>query len=477
MASHAIGDIEALLEASGIDDDEDNGGSFDEKILQLVLAALAGKDVEKATRQAEQSIIEAKAKLEGEEANINAMLGSMEGAEYVGPRAPNLPPVVRSMEAREFTLSALKSFGAQVTAQESGLYLVEEDGGGREWIRFDEKDGGDRRATLYAPGSAAFSRLVTRMIATGVHQVQDADDDAARQADEITRGWVGSFGATPLAAKVEGVRRCFEGKALVRVRATVAHDSYERLVEVICAPGEHKAHAVRSGLYKLTDVVENAHYLGVDTERLADAAGRDPGIAEFCRFYIERRAQEVASAGDDARKRKKLEDEFTPRLDLTVVALEGTVHREVTTEAQYHFDDAPPYASRLTVVPRTGACIAAPELGRCDSTGKTAPKECLAHCAMTGVNVLRHLLVQSEISGRQALPEHTLHCSLSGKRILVDEAELSAVSGRPVASSLLKTCPLTGKRAEPEHFGRCEFSGAEDRACRQRGLGQALPGR
>jgi Helicase conserved C-terminal domain len=477
MASHAIGDIEALLEASGIDDDEDNGGSFDEKILQLVLAALAGKDVEKATRQAEQSIIEAKAKLEGEEANINAMLGSMEGAEYVGPRAPNLPPVVRSMEAREFTLSALKSFGAQVTAQESGLYLVEEDGGGREWIRFDEKDGGDRRATLYAPGSAAFSRLVTRMIATGVHQVQDADDDAARQADEITRGWVGSFGATPLAAKVEGVRRCFEGKALVRVRATVAHDSYERLVEVICAPGEHKAHAVRSGLYRLTDVIENAHYLGVDTERLADAAGRDPGIAEFCRFYIERRAQEVASAGDDARKRKKLEDEFTPRLDLTVVALEGTVHREVTTEAQYHFDDAPPYASRLTVVPRTGACIAAPELGRCDSTGKTAPKECLAHCAMTGVNVLRHLLVQSEISGRQALPEHTLHCSLSGKRILVDEAELSAVSGRPVASSLLKTCPLTGKRAEPEHFGRCEFSGAEDRACRQRGLGQALPGR
>jgi hypothetical protein len=44
MASHAIGDMESLLEASGIDDDE-NGGTFDEKILRLVLAALAGKDV------------------------------------------------------------------------------------------------------------------------------------------------------------------------------------------------------------------------------------------------------------------------------------------------------------------------------------------------------------------------------------------------------------------------------------------------
>jgi superfamily II DNA or RNA helicase len=181
MASHAIGDIEALLEASGIDNDDDKGGSFDEKIRQLVLAALAGMNVEKATRQAEQSIIEAKAKLEREEATINAMLGSMEGAEYVGPRAPKLPPVVRSMDAREFTLAALKSLGAQVTLCGPGHYLVEEDGG-REWIRFDEENTPDLRATLYAPGSAAFSRLVSRMIVTGVHQVKDADDDPARQA-------------------------------------------------------------------------------------------------------------------------------------------------------------------------------------------------------------------------------------------------------------------------------------------------------
>jgi SNF2 family DNA or RNA helicase len=85
MAAHAIGDVEALLEASGIDDD-DTGESFDEQILRLVLAAFAGKDVEKATRLAEQSILEATAKLEAEEANINNMLGSMDGAEYVGPR-------------------------------------------------------------------------------------------------------------------------------------------------------------------------------------------------------------------------------------------------------------------------------------------------------------------------------------------------------------------------------------------------------
>jgi hypothetical protein len=398
-------------------------------------------------------------RLRSQEANINAMLGSMDGAEYVGPRAPKLPPSVRSMDPREFSLAALNFFGAQVTAHGPAIYLVEEDGG-REFIRFDESVG-DRRATLYVPGSAAFSRLVSKMIATGVHRVEDVDDDAARQANEIARGWVASFGGTPLGSKVEGVRRCFEGKALVRVRATVAHDGYERLVEVLCAPGEHKAHAVRSGLYKLTDVIENAQYLGIDTERLADAAERDPGIAEFCRFYIERRAQEAEAAAGDTRKRKKLEDEFTPRLELTVVALEGKVHREVTTQAQFGFGDAPPYASQLTVVPHTGACVDAPEIGRCESTGQTAPRECLGRCDMTGVEVLRHLLVPSEVSDRHALPEHTLRCGLSGKRILLNEAELSAVSGKPVASSLLKTCPLSGKRAEPEYFGRCDFTGAE----------------
>jgi superfamily II DNA or RNA helicase len=460
MASHAIGDLEALLEASGIDDDDDNGGTFDEKIRQLVLAALAGKDFEKATRQAEQSIIEAKARLESEEANINAMLGSMEGAEYVGPRAPKLPPNLHSMDVREFTLASLESLGAQVAPGGSGLYVVEENSG-REWIRFDENYRGERRATLYAPGSPAFSRLVSRMIATGAHQVDDVDSDPARQADEIARTWIESFAAKPVKTKVEGVRRCFEGKALLRVRATVAHDSYERLVEVVCAPGEHKAHAVRSGLYKLTDVIENAEHLGIDTERVADAAQRDAGITEFCRFYIERRAQETKAAGTDERKRKKLEDDFMPRLELTVVALEGTMHREVSIEAQYEFDGAGPYVSRLTVAPRTVDWIAAPDLVRCESTGRTAPVECLARCSLSGMHVLRHLLVSSEFSGRSALPIHTLRCSLSGKCILQDEAEPSAVSGMPVASPLLKTSSLSGKRAEPEHFDRCEFTGAE----------------
>lgn len=38
---HVIGDIESLLEASGVDGDDESGG-FEETVRQLVVAALGG---------------------------------------------------------------------------------------------------------------------------------------------------------------------------------------------------------------------------------------------------------------------------------------------------------------------------------------------------------------------------------------------------------------------------------------------------
>jgi superfamily II DNA or RNA helicase len=456
MASHAIGDIEALLEAiSG--EDEDVATSFDERIRQLVIAALAGKDVELAIRQSEQSIAEAKTELEREEESINAMLGGMDSAEYVGPRTPNLPGVVRSMEPRDFTLAALKILGARVTPQAPDLYLVEENGG-REYIRFEENAGAGTRSMLYAPSSAAFVRLVDRVIATGIYEVEDLDQNPLKEAEGITRRSVVAFGGTLTAVQVEDVRRCFEGTAVLRARATVAHDSYERLVEVFCPPGEHHADAGRSALGPLPHSIENPSTLGINTDRLADAAELDGPLSEFSRFYLERRAQEMQAAGDDERKKKKLEDEFTPRLEITLVALEGKVYRQLKVKAQYRFDAEFEYQSILTVTPHTGELIDPPELGLCARSGKTVPKTCLKQCQISGVAVLQHLLARSEMTSRLALPEFTVLCSLTGKLVLKDEAELSAVTGQLVASSLLKTSALSGKRAEPDHFGQCEFT-------------------
>src|SRR5438045_1981392 len=54
LAAHAIGDIEALLEAAGLDDKNDERLAFEELIRRLVIASLAGKDVEQTTRLAEE---------------------------------------------------------------------------------------------------------------------------------------------------------------------------------------------------------------------------------------------------------------------------------------------------------------------------------------------------------------------------------------------------------------------------------------
>ena len=141
------------------------------------------------------------------------MLGGMDGAEYVGPRAPTLPGVVRSMEPRDFTLAAFKSLGARVTPQPTDLYLVEENGG-REHIRFEENAGAGIRSTLYAPGTPAFLRLVSRVIATGIHDVEDLDRNPAKESKEITRRWVLAFGGTPKAVRSRRFAAVSKGRPL-----------------------------------------------------------------------------------------------------------------------------------------------------------------------------------------------------------------------------------------------------------------------
>lgn len=456
---YTIGDIETLLQASGLGDDEDQI-SLDEKILQLALAALAGNDVETVIAQTEQSIVAMKAELEREEENTDTVLGGIDSAENVEPRVPSLPTVAHSMDAREFTLRALKSFGASVTPQGGQTYLSRQ-GSRRELIRF-EADAPDasQKSVLYAPGSSAFLRLVDKVSTIGIHCVDDLDREAEKGAAEVTRQWLSEFGAVLIQTELEDVRLAFNGRALVRVRATVAHDSYERLVQIQCEAGKHSVWTGRTGLRPLPDTIQDVAALGINSEALEQAAKKDSALAEFCRFYLQRKAQEMRSAGSDARK-KKLENDFTPRIEMTLVGLQGAMHRQLKLRVQYKWDQSPKYHSTLTVAPHFGAVVEAPPLDQCAQTKKIVPEDCLQRCEVTGWNVIRHLLVQSDMSGRFALPQHTYVFGPSKQRILLDEAELSDATGQVAASSFLKSSVLSGKRAEPEHFAKCEFTQAE----------------
>jgi hypothetical protein len=242
----------------------------------------------------------------------------MEGAKYIGPRAPALPKVGRSMSVKDFTLNAFRVLGTQITPVTGHLYLVEENGG-REYIKFDDQSGDGFRASLYAAGTPSFLQLVGRIIATGIYDISDLDSDPEKSSEEVARGWAAGFGGILQSAEATNVLRCFDGKAVLRVRTTVAHDSYERLVTIPCDSTVHRSSVGRSGLYPLTPTLDNAGSLGINIEHLLETAQRDPAISEFCRFYLERRKIETQAAGDDERKRRKLEDDFTPRLEMTLV--------------------------------------------------------------------------------------------------------------------------------------------------------------
>jgi len=183
----------------------------------------------------------------------------------------------------------LQSLGARVTQQSRDLYLCEENGG-RELIRFSDTVDTNMRSTLYAPGSAVFHRLVDRVIATGVHDVEDVDQKLSKEAAAIPPLCADAFGENPNDMEVEDVRRKFEGTAVVRVRATVAHDSFERLVEIPCSSSMHQAQVGQAGLRALDPTIEHPSSIGVNFEALADVANSDESISEFCRFYLERRA-------------------------------------------------------------------------------------------------------------------------------------------------------------------------------------------
>ena len=461
MATDAIGDIESLLEASGVGAEGDDGTSIEQKIRELIVASLAGIDTEAAAEKIGQSIEAGKRTLQAEKDNIDATLGSMHGYEYVGPRAPTLSPPQRSMAFEPFLRAAFASLGAAISEISLGVWCVAMGDRRQEYVRLHgDVDPLYASASLYAPDSPAFLRLVDKLLASGLHNIADHAPQAQLAAGRLVQAWAQRFGAERIRSNVVSARRRFAGTATVRARATTAHDSYERLLEIACDPDEHASTFSAEGAEDLPDVLENLSAVGINVERLAAVAQRDPDITEFRRFYLERRAQEVSTSGNDARKKQKLEDEFTPRVDATVVALLGVVEQDLTMQVRYQIDGAD-YSSELKVSPDRGRIDREPELAVCEVSNLLAPIDCLASCDITGKRALKHRLARSEASGRLALPGHVVRCDISKQMLLSDEVGVSDVSRANVSRRLLKQCAISGKWSEPTHRDLCAFTGAD----------------
>lgn len=454
MASHAIGDVESLLEAAGIDDEEDSEG-LEERIRKLVIASLSGKDVEESVRLAEQSILAAKDVLANEKSEIDEMLGN-KSSEYSGPRCPKLPALVRALELPELVKLSVAQLGGTLESTGVGLFRLSLDGKA-DIVRFDDSLEKLDQSILLKPGEPHFERLVNRISSTGRHLVEDIDTNTASRVEETVRNWVDTFGGQFDGVKLGQVSPRFEGKALLKVRVTVAHDSYERLIDIDCLPAEGVGSG-RGSIEPLPEFIFDPGLIGLTMDGLIAKAREEESVAEFCRFYTERLVEELNAAGSSERARKKLEDEFTPRLQVELVGLEGRMSRQVTVTANLKLDNEYMYEVKVAVIPSTSELTEGANLAECSATGRNVPEQCISTCAISGRRVVRHLLKKSDISNRFALAENTVVCAVSGKRLLADESQKSDVTGKMVDPTLLKRSELSGKIAESEYFTKCAFT-------------------
>src|SRR5438034_1041553 len=112
----------------------------------------------------------------------------------------------------------------------------------------------------------------------------------------------------------------------------------------------------------LFSTVHEQHHLVASS---VQKATKDEGVAEFCRFYIDRRKQELTATGADPRKRKKIEDDFTPRLEAHLVGLEGSVRRQFIVKGIFELGAGHEYASSIEVIPSENKITKSPELFPC----------------------------------------------------------------------------------------------------------------
>ena len=463
MASHAIWDIDSLLQASGIDDNEEAwADGFEVSILNLVLASLKGKDIEVATQKKEQSIIDARIRLENEEENINSMLWWMDQNES-GPMCPQLPIQSNSMDSKSFALNALRNLWAIVKPQINDTYLIEINGN-KEVISFDPNNWLDKKENciLYLPGTPAFDKLVWKILVKNLHKIEDIDTNSIIKAEELAKNWTEYFGGIFISSKIEDVCRSFEWNVLLRVRATVAHDSYERLTEITCNTINNFSGLGIGGISPINQEISKSVSIGLDDKDLIEKSKLDPWIMEFTRFYSERMAYELWDTWDDERKRKKIEDDFTARFEFSLVWWEWNIFRQIEATISYGFDNNPHiYASILRIIPSKGTVLNLPKMEECQQTKRTVPEECLDWCNITNTKVLKHLLVASELSNRKALSDYIWECSLTNKKCLIDELDTSAISGKLISKKLLKKSPLSQRIAEFDYFDTCDFTNLE----------------
>jgi len=461
MASEAIGDLESLLIETDEKNEKSSGESFEEKIRQLVMASISGKNVEEEIYLTTKSISDAKTELEREKSNIDEIFGSPEEFDSYEPLCLNLPVSNKSMTIKDFVVTTFKYCNTPLHLDQYGNFsfkkgektnLIYFDSGKEHFVKGDGK-------IIYMPGTTAFNSLVGEITKNALHQVNDLDNDPIEKAKKLAENWVNHFGGFFKTCEVVTIQRYFNGNVLLRTRIYTTYDNYERLIEASCSTdAADYSTSLKEDIAPLSEIIKDPTQLRLSVDYLKTIAMKDEGIAKFYSFYQERLAEELKKSGNNEFKRKKLEDDLTPRIEIAIVGALGTLQRKLQLEVIYGVDSELNYKSFITVIPSSNEIINQPSMEKCSIPDKILPYDCLEKCEISEKLALKHLLCRSEISNRLALPQYIRTCHLTHKKVLLDETEKSDATGQLIASTMLKTSEISGKRAEPEFFDQCEFT-------------------
>jgi superfamily II DNA or RNA helicase/ribosomal protein S27E len=466
--SHAVGDIESILESGGWDADQEQNG-FEGQIRDLVVKSLLGQDMAVATQRAEDSIARAEQAIEQQRHEIDQTLGVLDSLHESGPRMPKLGRVDPSVSSEEFVLRAKTAGGGQVQRRNDETFEVRVSGLVEEVITFNEDVAASlagqasfmSNVRLYLPGKPAFERLVQHWVDHSGHFHWDKSALTRTWAETLAGEWCqtipgGEFKGVDLSAR----QPKFQGKVRVKVKASNGVDSYEKLITQDFQPEGHESLPPEStgGDLVATEVLPSEVIPDI-LRNLSQTIAADDDIDKFVRFYIARQLEEELQAGDDPRKLHKIKSDFDPLVSAEIVALQGAEYEEATLGVRFTIDGKGGYQAQLRAIPATRQILEQPSRADCDVSKSTVPESCLAACALSGRRVLRHLLVTSDASGRQALPEYTVSCEITGQTAFVDEMALSAVSGKSVVASLLRKSPVSGRLGLLEEFAECQVTG------------------
>ncbi len=471
MIAHAVGDIEAILESAGYDGDETDTGSFESQIRGMVLRSLLGQDSEAAAAAMLASIERGQKMIDDRQDELDQTLGSLDHLHKSGAAPPVLTRVTPSIPLKDFVTRALTSDGARVEPDLDGTFEIRRKGASPDLATFDVAISreasiagtfGGRPVLLFQPGQPPFERLTQAWCMKSGHRVADLRVKNAAECRHLAQVWLDTVEGSVLGdTKQTSTVEQFLGSVMCRVKAVVAHDSYEKLTRHSMGDTSHgdvTAIDEPSRETLKTDLAIPDLCPGLDSI-VSRAIEADPDVTAFCSFYEQRRVEELSLAGSEERRRQKINLDFTPRVFGEVVAASGVVYSTSTMRVEYTIDGHGPYASTIRGIPSIRRVLETPSFAECEISGRRLPIDVLDPCSISGKRAARHLLVKSQESGRLALPVHGVNCQASGALVLADEVDHSEVSGKVVRKSILMKSAVSGRSALEEELQRCDFTG------------------